>query len=155
MNIINFIFGFNGRTNRTYFALLLPIFAVIQAVVAFLSIPVSNVLRSSQTMQNINPTDLLIIFTIFILYFWLKYAYVAKRAHDFNKKAAESKLVYVMFMLDISFAISIFMFKNFGLAIPCFIVSLICLIALAFKKGNEEENDFGKPQVPFWKKTNS
>lgn len=148
MNIINFIFGFKGRTSRAYFALLLPIFAVIQAVVAFLSIPVSDVLRYSR----VTPTDLLIIFAVFTLYFWLKYAYVAKRTHDFNKKATESKLVVVMLMLDISFVISIFIFKNFGLAIPCFIVSLICLIALAFKKGNEEENNFGKPQVPFWKK---
>lgn len=155
MNIINFIFGFKGRTNRAYFALLLPIFAVVQAVVAFLSILVSNVLRSSQTIQNVNPTDLLVIFAVFILYFWLKYAYVAKRAHDFNKKALESRLVNVMFILDIVSVISIFIFKNSGLVIPCFIVSLICLIALAFKKGNEEENDFGKPQVPFWKKTNS
>ncbi|AHG86930.1 hypothetical protein F544_17020 [Bibersteinia trehalosi USDA-ARS-USMARC-190] len=150
MNIINFIFGFNGRTNQAYFALLLPIFVVIQAVVTFLSIPVSNVLRSAQKIQNVNPTDLLFIFAIFILYFWLKYAYVAKRAHDFNKKATESKLVYAMSMIDLSFVISIFMFQNFGLAIPCLIVSLICLIVLAFKKGDKNENNFGKPQVPFW-----
>lgn len=149
MNIINFIFGFNGRTSRTYFALLLPLFIALQLLMVVLSVMIS------QSFQNSNLTELFVILLIFPIYFWLKYAYVTKRVHDFNKKISDSKLAYVMLMVDIALAIAVILFQNFGLALPCLIISLICLISLAFKKGDEGENNFGKPQVPFWKKTNS
>lgn len=152
MNIINFIFGFRGRTNRAYFALLLPLFITIQILMVFFSLAISNALASAKQM-SLQVSDLMEIFTvllIFPIYFWLKYAYVAKRAHDFNKKAPESKLVYIMFMVDLSLSIGVTLFQNFGLAVPSLIISLICLITLSFKKGDQEENYFGKPQVPFW-----
>lgn len=89
MNIINFIFGFRGRTNRAYFALLLPLFITIQILMVFFSLAISNALASAKQM-SLQVSDLMEIFTvllIFPIYFWLKYAYVAKRAHDFNKSS--------------------------------------------------------------------
>lgn len=165
--IWNFLFSFKGRTCRTYYAMFLPVMFVIQFVITvfFLAIgfSVENLRKNGSIPRYMFPdllpldlnltTQILIILLVIILCLWIKYAYVTKRAHDFNKSLLESKLISIPLLLDIWLIISLFFFNKMttALPVPILICSVICLLSLAFIKSTEGDNNFGSPQLPFWK----
>ncbi|MBN6711383.1 DUF805 domain-containing protein [Haemophilus haemoglobinophilus] len=164
--IWDFLFSFKGRICRTYYAMFLPVMLVIQLVITgfFLAIEFSikNLRKNGYIPRHILPdllpldlnltTQILIILLVVILYLWIKYAYVTKRAHDFNKSLLESKLIIIPLVLDIWLITDLFFFKHMPIVL-LLICSTICLLSLAFIKSTEGDNNFGSPQIPFWKRT--
>lgn len=167
--IWDFLFSFKGRTCRTYYAMFLPVILVIQLVITGFFVAIGFSIENSRKNGSIPghmppdlllldlnlTTQILIILLVIILYLWIKYAYVTKRAHDFNKSLLESKLISIPLLLDIWLIISLFFFQNMATAlpVPILICSVICLLSLAFIKSTEGDNNFGSPQIPFWKRS--
>lgn len=153
MNLIKrffgFFFGFNGRIGRLHFAIFLPFLLVIYVfIVGFLSILAPSY-NASDRLAFIG-----IVLAIVAIFYVLKYSHLTRRVHDLNKKAMDSSLFTAIFWVDIISTIFTLMNSHILrlLSLPLALISILCIIILAFKKGDQEENNFGKPQIPFWKK---
>lgn len=208
MNIIKGIFGFEGRVGRESFSVFLLFFfagcIVFNSAILMLSGMIGQLTILDIIQQEpIFYTTLLISLVIYLI---IKYSYLNRRVHDFNKRATESKLYNFIILLDIACLLlviyyldmqskinyelidhyyslmlsktqsnmkqaeylfmssnelrdSISLLSNSGTVSIIYIIGLIfsscCVISLSFIKGNDGENNFCKPQIPFWKKTNS
>ncbi|QLD33561.1 DUF805 domain-containing protein [Mannheimia varigena] len=160
-SIFGFFFGFKGRIVRLHYGLFLPIFAVIYLfIVGFLALIVPKI--NYHIMQGTfglaeDFLFLAVIFAVVALILVFKYSHIVRRIHDLNKKATDTNLFNTVLWIDILSPFTLLITSDIKLLVNLVmtVLSISCLITLAFKKGNEGENDFGKPQVPFWKKTNS
>lgn len=157
-NVFQFFFGFKGRIGRLHYALFLPIFTVSYLfVVGFLIVVSQNISYSIMRGTFGSAKDLgslTILFASAALFLILKYSHIVRRIHDLNKEATASDLFQTILCIDI-----LSLFTLLGTSDIIILVNLAitvihigCIIALAVKKGNEGENDFGNPQIPFWKK---
>lgn len=208
MNIIKGIFGFEGRVGRASFSVFLLFFLagciVFNSVILMLSGMIGKLTLLDIIQEE--PVFYITLLISLVIYLIIKYSYLNRRIHDFNKKPTESKLYNIIILLDIASLLlvvyyldmqskinyeliehyyslmlsktqsnmkqaeylfmssnelrdSISLLSNSGTVSMIYIIGLLlsscCVFLLSFIKGNEGENDFGKPQVPFWKKTNS
>lgn len=157
-NFFGFFFGFKGRVGRLHYAVFLPIFAVIYLFIAgFLALigPKLNYHITNGTFGSAEDfLGLAIIFAVVALVLVFKYSHIVRRIHDLNKKATNTNLFQTILWIDILSPFTLLITSDIKLLVNLVmtVLSISCLITLAFKKGNEGENDFGKPQVPFWKK---
>ncbi|MEG9476134.1 DUF805 domain-containing protein [Mannheimia indoligenes] len=208
MNIIKGIFGFQGRVGRASFTLFL-LFFFIGSIAFNLAILLLVGMRGEFALLDIiqeEPVFYTSLLIALVIYLIIKYSYLTRRVHDFNKKPTESKLYNTILLLDITSFLLIIYYLNMqskinydlieqyhslmfsriqsdmeqaeylfmssnelrdslslltnsgGVIIIYMLIlglSYCCVVSLSFLKGNDGENDFGKPQVPFWKKTNS
>lgn len=163
-NIFRFFFGFKGRIGRLHYSVFLLSFTAMYFFFPFsLTRPIRmssyNLIHSLSSPVVYTPdiissaiafSLILIITTIFLL---IKYSHITRRIHDYNKKVSNSSLYSIILLLDI-ISLPIMLIIS-PIYIIVFSISIICMISLAFIKGDDEENNFGKPQILFWKKTNS
>lgn len=157
-SFFSFFFGFKERIGRLHYAIFLPVFAVIYLFIAgFLALigPKLNYHITNGTFGSEEDfLGLAIIFAVVALVFVFKYSHIVRRIHDLNKNAKDTNLFQTVLWIDILSPFTLLINSDIKLLInlAMTVISISCLITLAFKKGNEGENDFGKPQVPFWKK---
>lgn len=207
MNIIKGIFGFEGRIGRASFSVFLLFFfagcIVFNSAILMLSGMIGQLTLLDIIQQE--PIFYTVLLISLLIYFIIKYSYLNRRVHDFNKRATESKLYNSIVLLDMASLLliiyyldmqskinyelidhyyslmlsrtqsnmkqaeylfmssnelrdSLSLLTNSGTVSIIYIIGLalssFCVVSLSFIKGNEGENDFGKPQLPFWKKTN-
>lgn len=160
-NFLGFFFGFNGRIGRLHYGLFLSVFTIIYLfITGFITLINQNI--SNRTMRGTfgSAEDFLFLavtFAVVALILVFKYSHIVRRIHDLNKKATDTNLFQTILWIDILSPFTLLITSDIKLLVNLVmtVLSISCLITLAFKKGNEGENDFGKPQVPFWKKTNS
>ncbi|QHB17367.1 DUF805 domain-containing protein [Mannheimia pernigra] len=156
-NFFGFFFGFKGRIGRLHYALFLLVLAV-NYLFASMILELMNIGRVLYNNPTTRYTEYLVYLSaIFALLIVLKYSLIIRRIHDFNEKATGNKLFQAILWTDILslFNLSITYEMKHFVNLAMTVISISCLIILAFKKGDIKENDFGKPQIPFWKKTNS
>lgn len=160
-SIFGFFFGFKGRIGRLHYGLFLPVFTIIYLfITGFITLINQNI--SNRTMRGtFGSTEdflfLAVTFAVVALILVFKYSHIVRRIYDLNKKATDTNLFQTILWIDILSPFTLLITSDIKLLVNLVmtVLSISCLITLAFKKGNEGENDFGKPQIPFWKKTNS
>lgn len=156
-NFFGFFFGFKGRIGRLHYTFFLLVLAVIY-LFASMILELMNIGRVLYNNPTTRYTEYLVYLSaIFTLLIVLKYSLIIRRIHDFNEKATGNKLFQAILWIDILSLFSLLITSEikYFINLAMTVVSISCLIMLAFTKGDIEENYFGKPQVPFWKKTNS
>ncbi|KMK51206.1 hypothetical protein RO21_07620 [[Actinobacillus] muris] len=159
-NIFRFFFGFKGRIGRLHYALSLLVLTVISLImVGFPTVISQNISYSIMrgTFASAEVVFLTVVFALVALLLILKYSHIVRRVHDLNKKATASNLFQTILWIDIISLFTLFITSDIKILVnlAMTVIHIGCIIALAVKKGNEGKNDFGKPQIPFWKKTNS
>ncbi|MEG9498832.1 DUF805 domain-containing protein [Mannheimia indoligenes] len=157
-SFFGFFFGFKGRIGRLHYGLFLPVFTIIYLfITGFLTLINQKISNSTMRSSAEDFLGLAVIFAIVALVLVFKYSHIVRRIHDLNKKATDTNLFNTVLWIDILSPFTLLITSDIKLLVNLVmtVLSISCLITLAFKKGNEGENDFGKPQIPFWKKTNS
>ncbi|STO55604.1 Predicted membrane protein [Canicola haemoglobinophilus] len=160
--IWNFFFGFKGRINQYYYLILILFTIPLPYIIHVLSITWDYVFYNTWTV-SISPSDWLlnIVITTIMLFmfliapiFWIlfKYSLLVRRSHDFNGEAKSTPHIMLIAFTDILTILPLFIAKlPFNLHISAWLISSVLAISLAFIKGDEGDNNFGSPQLPFWK----
>lgn len=159
--IWNFFFGFKGRINQYYYLILILFTIPLPYIIHVLSIIWENMVYMWKVAISPNDLQLTIISTstIIAMFFIIpvfgvifKYSLLARRSHDFNGEAKSTPHIILIAFTDILTILPLFIAKlPFNLHISAWLISSVLAISLAFRKGDEGDNNFGSPQLPFWK----
>lgn len=159
-NFFGFFFGFKGRIGRLHFAIFLLLMIPLNFIIATIMPTVLDIIFHAIRTNQLGYALLSILFGVGLITLWLglKYSHLVRRANDYNVSGFKSGLVITIFILDLTSFYFLFIqnwFTKELFSLTLNISQLVCLSYMLFSKGSIGENDFGKPQVPFWKKTNS
>ncbi|WP_025328934.1 DUF805 domain-containing protein [Bibersteinia trehalosi] len=149
-------YSFHGRLNRSNF-FFSSITLLISTIIIFF-------LFSIILWDKNNTLSFICYVFVAFNFYRIKLSLMVKRSQDFGKKGQDSYLVSgsvaadsVVFVASLlvlffkSYDMNYLVYIIFGLSS---IISAVCQISLTVIKGDEGENDFGKPQIPLWKKIN-
>ncbi|QLB42223.1 DUF805 domain-containing protein [Mannheimia pernigra] len=140
-NFFGFFFGFKGRIGRLHYALFLLVLAV-SYLFASMILELMNIGRVLYNNPTTRYTEYLVYLSaIFALLIVLKYSLIIRRIHDFNEKATGNKLFQAILWADILslFNLSITYEMKHFVNLAMTVISISCLIILAFKKGDIKE----------------
>lgn len=158
-NFFGFFFGFKRRIGRLHFAIFLILMIPLNFTMAtIIPTALEITLHTIKTDQlGYALLSILVSVGLFLLWFGVKYSHIVRRIHDLNKKANNTNLFQTILWIDILSPFTLLISPDIRLLVNLVmaVIMISCFVTLAFKKGNEGDNDFSKPQIPFWKKSNS
>lgn len=164
--IFSFFLGFKGRIGRLHYFIFLILYTLISLFVINFSITIlkhtiPNILQRSNAIEIL--FTLLIIISIQILIFRIKYSHIIRRIHDYNKQDSESSLFLAICLSDFIF-VFIYIIETFSYysmkelyylaTLVLSLISIISMFILVFIKGDQGNNKFGPKPILFWKKDN-